>query len=57
MQPTADPLVTEHLSALFALLARAHVVDGPVTRGDYALLALTAKLGPARACDLADAAE
>lgn len=56
MQPTADPLVTEHLSALFALLTRAHVVDGPVTRGDYALLALTAKLGPRRACELSDAA-
>ncbi|MGG5259481.1 MarR family winged helix-turn-helix transcriptional regulator [Phycicoccus avicenniae] len=55
MQPNADPLVTEHLSALFTLLSRSHVVDGPVTRGEYALLALAAKLGPRRACDLADA--
>ncbi len=55
MQPPADPLVTEQLSALFTLLSRAHVIDGPVTRGEYALLALTAKLGPRRACDLADA--
>lgn len=55
MQQTADQLVTEHLSALFALLSRAHVVDGPVTRGEYALLALSSKLGPRRACDLAGA--
>jgi DNA-binding MarR family transcriptional regulator len=56
MQQTADPLVTEHLSALFGLLSRSHAVDGPVTRGEYAVLALSAKLGPRRACDLADAA-
>ncbi|QIM21672.1 winged helix-turn-helix transcriptional regulator [Phycicoccus sp. HDW14] len=55
MQPTADPLVTEHLSAMFGLLARAHLVDGPVSRPEYTLLALTAKRGAGRACDLADA--
>lgn len=55
MQATADPLVTEHLSAMFGLLSRAHVVEGPVTRPEYTLLALTAKRGPGRACALADA--
>ncbi|WP_158239842.1 MarR family winged helix-turn-helix transcriptional regulator [Phycicoccus duodecadis] len=55
-QTSAEPLVAEHLSALFGLLSRSHAVDGPVSRGEYAVLALTAKLGPQRACDLADAA-
>ncbi len=55
MNPAAEPLVTEHLAALFGLLSRSHVVDAPVTRGEYALLALTAKVGPRRAVDLADA--
>ncbi|MBD3783688.1 MAG: winged helix-turn-helix transcriptional regulator [Micrococcales bacterium] len=55
MQATADPIVTEHLSAMFGLLSRAHVVEGPVSRPEYTLLALAAKLGPGRACELADA--
>ena len=55
MQRTADPLVTEQLSALVLLLSRSHAVDGPVTRPEYAFLALVAKLGPDRACALAEA--
>ncbi|GGL35349.1 winged helix-turn-helix transcriptional regulator [Phycicoccus endophyticus] len=55
MQTNADALVTEHLSRLFALVVRSHLPDSPVTRGDYTLLALAGKHGPARACELAEA--
>lgn len=55
MQRPADALVTEQLSALFVLLSRSHVDLGPVSRPDYAFLALVAKLGARRAADLAEA--
>lgn len=56
MQQNADPLVADSLSALFGLISRSHAIDGPVSRGDYALLALARALGPRRAGDLAEKA-